>query len=414
MTLRDCPPDLGCTAQPIPRFAPEPPRHGGNLAWAAAQAKCDPKEILDFSASINPQGMPPAAHAALLAAIAQVGAYPDPNYGQLRACLAQRHGVDPEWILPGNGAAELLTWAGRDLAALDGVLLPVPAFGDYDRALASFGARVVPVPLPIQTWFAHPPSDPDTALVRWLDALRLYPSPLAALERTLATSPGRWGLLLNNPHNPTGQLWARWAIAPLLDRLDLVVVDEAFMDFLPPEADQSLAERVANSPNLVVVRSLTKFYALPGLRLGYAIAHPDRLARWQQWRDPWPVNVLAAAAGRAALGDRGFALDTWAQLASARRQFWEGLQAIKGLRVLPGAANFLLMRLEDTDWTSDRLQRGLLERDRLLVRDCSSFGPALGGVGANPAEQSRFVRVAVRSPAENDRLLAALAAIMGR
>ena len=235
------------------------PVHGGNLAWAAALANCSPSAILDFSASINPLGLPSSAIAAIQANLANLRDYPDPSYRSLRAALGQFHQISPDYILPGNGAAELLTWASRELAELDFTHLLTPAFSDYRRSLAAFSAQGCGLS-----------------------------SALSRMDRTwqiqglLDSAQGKAGLLLNNPHNPTGTLFSRESrVLDALQRYSLVVVDEAFMDFLPVDRQQSAIDWVQEFPNLVVVRSLTKFYSLPGLRLGYAIAHPDRLKRWQ-------------------------------------------------------------------------------------------------------------------------------------
>ena len=123
------------------------PLHGGNLAWAAALAGCSPDAILDFSASINPLGPPESAIAAIQRHLKDLKAYPDPDYHQLRASLSEVHQVPSEWILPGNGSAELLTWACWDLSELDRTFLVTPAFGDYWRALKAFNARVQKCPL---------------------------------------------------------------------------------------------------------------------------------------------------------------------------------------------------------------------------------------------------------------------------
>ncbi|MGA1263799.1 MAG: hypothetical protein ACO331_07800 [Prochlorothrix sp.] len=126
------------------------PHHGGNLAWAAAQANCSIEEILDFSASINPLGPPRSAIAALQENLSQLHAYPDPSYRSLCQSLAQFHGLDPDWVLPGNGAAELLTWAARDLvAAAEPTWVLAPGFRDYGRALAAFGGTVRSLLLPV-------------------------------------------------------------------------------------------------------------------------------------------------------------------------------------------------------------------------------------------------------------------------
>ncbi|MDB9510372.1 threonine-phosphate decarboxylase CobD [Kamptonema animale CS-326] len=354
------------------------PVHGGNLTWAAALAGCPPTAILDFSASISPLGPPESAKRAIQSHLSDLGVYPDPDYCQLREALSQIHHLSPEWILPGNGAAELLTWAALELSNLARTYLVTPAFGDYRRALKTFGATVL-----------------ECSIDLGLDVLDLR-SPIEDLQSQI---PSASGLLLNNPHNPTGLLFTLEAIAPFLEKFALVVVDEAFMDFLPPAQQQSLVGLVAEFPNLVILRSLTKFYSLPGLRLGYAIAHPDRIRRWQQWRDPWPVNTLAAAAAAAVVQDSAFQEQTWDWLALVRPQLLEGLAKLPGLRPYKSAANFLFVNSEHSvSW----VQKTLLERHRILIRDCLSFAE-LG---------DRFFRVAIRTEADNNRLLAGLADVL--
>jgi L-threonine-O-3-phosphate decarboxylase len=331
--------------------------------------------LLDFSASINPLGPPASAIAAIENGLGELTRYPDPDYTQLRTALAEWHQLPPDWILPGNGSAELLTWASRDLSQQEVTYLITPAFGDYWRALKTFTAKVQPCPL-------------DLERGDWELARRNWEIPLKSA-----------GILLNNPHNPTGKLWTRQALLPYLDSFNLVVVDEAFMDFVLPQEQQSLISVVQDYPHLVILRSLTKFYSLPGLRLGYAIAHPQRLKRWQQWRDPWPVNSLAALAGEAAIQDRAFQQQTWDWLFPARRQLFQGLAALPGLQPLAGAANFLLVR---TQYPSSQLQADLLKYHHLLIRDCLSF-PELG---------ERYFRIAVRTLEDNQRLLDGLTTVI--
>jgi L-threonine-O-3-phosphate decarboxylase len=367
------------------------PVHGGNLAWAATFAGCPPDRILDFSASISPLGPPQSAIAAIRDALGQLSSYPDPDYRELKLVLSQAHQLTPEWILPGNGSAELLTWAGWDLAKLAVTFLVTPAFSDYWRALKAFGAKVIKCPLDLKRGHSSGVRGQNQA-----QGEKNY-SPLTPHFSFLTPhSYGvECGLLINNPHNPTGKLFGRETILPYLEQSALVVVDEAFMDFLPHEQSQSLIPLVQQYPNLVILRSLTKFYSLPGLRVGYAIAHPDRLQRWQKWRDPWPVNTLAAAAAMAAIKDTKFQKQTWAWLPPARSQLLQGLSQIPGLQPFNSAANFLLV---ESAQPSQELQQKLLQQQQILIRDCLSF-PELG---------DRYFRVAVRSSTENERLLQAL------
>ncbi len=370
------------------------PLHGGNLVWAAALAQCPHEQILDFSASINPLGPPQSAIAAIQNHLENLKAYPDPAYRSLREALSQFHQVPVDWILPGNGAAELLIWACRELAEQEVTCLITPAFGVYWRALKSFNASTVACPFDL----SRLPQSISGSLAQAI-GVEARIEQLLDNRPTQVASPIPQGLLLNNPHNPTGQLFLKEALLPYLEQFALVVVDEAYMDFLPLEQEQSLLAVVQKYPNLVIVRSLTKFYSLPGLRLGYAISHPQRLQRWQQWRDPWPINSLAVAAAQAVLQDKAFQQQTWAWLPVARQQLFQGLAQFPGLQPYPSAANFLLVKSEQS---SSQLQERLLRHSQILIRDCLSF-PELG---------DRYFRVAVRSEADNQRLLAGLAQVL--
>jgi L-threonine-O-3-phosphate decarboxylase len=342
------------------------PRHGGNLVWAAGIAQCDTSDLLDFSASINPLGLPQSALEAIASNLGSLIAYPDPGYDKLRAAIALHHGISVDRILPGNGAAELLTYAARLLASCDRVWMQRPAFADYDRALKAAGV--------CQT-------------------------------QTLSIGQGGFGpgdgVLLNNPHNPSGQLIDPDWIAQVAQSGAVVVVDEAFMDFLEAGDLWSVVGLVETFPRLVVIRSLTKFYAMPGLRLGYGIAQEGVLCDWRQWRDPWSVNSLAAAVGAVVLGDLAFQRRTWDWLAEAKPRLVEGLRSLPGLDLDVGAANFLLVKSERS---ALEIQTELLQRHRIFVRDCLSFAE-LG---------ESYFRIAVRTVAENQRLLEGLGEVLGR
>jgi L-threonine-O-3-phosphate decarboxylase len=349
------------------------PTHGGNLVWAATVSGCPVNQILDFSASINPLGLGSGVVSALQQHLLEIDKYPTPGYLELRQELAQHLQISADWILPGNGAAELLTWAGRELAQYQ-TFLPVPAFNDYGRALRAFDAPYTAIAL----------------LDQQGNLLDLY----RAIDQLMI--PNGAALLLNNPHNPSGALWDKEVLLSLLDRFSLVVVDESFMDFVSPS--QSLVPWVEKNHNLVVISSLTKFYSLPGLRLGYCVAHPDRLARWRSWRDPWAVNRLAEVAGIAALNDQEFIDRTWAWYNSCQPTLFAGLQQMPNLQVYPSAANFFLLR---TVQPFTKIQTELLQQFQIFARDCLSF-PELG---------EQYGRVALKSAADNQLLLKALTQI---
>ncbi len=344
------------------------PRHGGNRYQASLRAGCSPEEILDFSASVNPLGPPIDVGALLRREPALLADYPDPESWELRNALAKHHGLDPDWILPGNGAAELLTWMARDFSRKGGaVTLIEPAFADYERALNSFEVPIIRQPMTIPKF-------------------------------DLPDLPGGMGLILNNPHNPSGKFFAREQLKSIPEDYDLVLVDEAFLDFVSGEAEtESFIPLVAQYPNLVVLRSLTKFYSLAGIRLGYAIAHPDRLAQWQAWRDPWAVNALAQRLGTLVLAEDDFRVKTLAWLQEERAFLSKSIANIEGLTPFPSAVNFLLMH---SNFSIHSIQENLLKKTHILIRHCGSF-ELLGDA---------YLRVSVRTREQNLRLISALKA----
>ncbi|OIP76147.1 MAG: threonine-phosphate decarboxylase [Oscillatoriales cyanobacterium CG2_30_44_21] len=347
------------------------PIHGGNRQWAAQIAGTNPESILDFSASINPLGIPKSAIAAIQSHLLDLSHYPDPRYTQFREAIGEFHQIDPDYVLAGNGVSELLTWVARDLSHLSATVIFTPTFTDYDRALTAFDCQVERFSLLSENNFA------------------------VSSQLSQLTDTHNKGILINNPHNPTGYLFDRDRLLPYLDQFALVVIDEAFMDFLTTDQQQSLIDLVPFHDNLVILRSLTKFYSLPGLRIGYAIAHPQRLQRWQAWRDPWCVNSLAVAVGMAIVQDREFQQQTWNWLAPAKSELFNGLSQFAALTPYPNAANYLLVK---TEVAGSYLQKRLLQKHQILIRDCLSF-PELG---------DRYFRVAVKLKSENQRLLEAL------
>jgi len=362
-------------------------RHGGNLVATARRLGCRPDQLLDASASLVPFG-PPASVRRVLGRALGIAAgrpsplrdYPDRSYARLRTAIAACHGLDPDGVLPGNGAAELFTWAARDAAAAGPSLLPSPGFADYQRALACWGGNWRTLSLPLQEGF------PAAAAI-------------AAATPWSATAAG--ALWITNPHNPTGQLWSRASLEPLLGHFALVIVDEAFLPLVPGGEAQSLIPLLAGHPHLVVIRSLTKLFAIAGLRLGYALAAPERLGRWAAWRDPWPVNGLAAAVGEAVVGDQRWQERVRRWVATEEPWFQQQLADLHGLTPLPSAANFLLVHGESSLLA---LRERLESNQRVLLRDCRSFE----GLG------EQWLRIGLQDRRGNRRILQALRAELAR
>ena len=343
-------------------------RHGGNREAAAARLNCRPSQLLDASASLIPWS--PRASRIPLASIRH---YPDRGHALIRRLLGALHGLEFSFLLPGNGAAELFTWAARDAAEQGLSVLAAPGFADYKRALRCWSAtsRQQQLPLLWDEGFPQPFPDPGEGSVLWIC----------------------------NPHNPTGQLWSRASLQPLLERYALVICDEAFLPLVPNGEHQSLIPLVAEYSNLVVVRSLTKLYGIAGLRLGYAIAQPQRLQRWAQCRDPWPVNGMAMAVGERLLASpRRYRrwcerVQRWVAIEGAWMQ--QQLAALPGITPMPSAVNYLLIRANSS---LVPLREAMEQRHRILLRDCRSFE----GLGET------WLRIGLQSRRNNRRIVRAL------
>lgn len=342
--------------------------HGAVNASELESLGIDPGTIVDFSVNVNPFGPSPKA----VAALSQVplDRYPDREATQLRRVLAERLAIPSEQLLTGNGSGELLQWIA--LAYVhpgDSVLIIGPTYAEYARASFLMGARCSYCNASVETGFAVP---------------------IDAIENMLHGLRPRV-LFICNPNNPTGQFLAPDILGAWAEEFaqTLFVVDEAYIDFVP-EAP-SLAGAVRH--NVVVLRSLTKAYGLAGLRLGYAIAAADVIRELRRVRTPWSVNAAAQAAGAAAVQDQEHQQRTLAQLREAKQSLIERLRSL-GLDPLSSLCPFFLVPVVDS-----ARARSTLIRSGVLVRDCSSFG--LPG----------FLRIGTRSPADNARLIEAMAAM---
>jgi histidinol-phosphate aminotransferase len=337
--------------------------HGGFHAdeWRARG------DVIDFSSNVNPFGASPRVREAL--ASVPIERHPDPAASELRDTLGARLRLPREQIIVGNGSLELI----RALAIAyvrtgDAALVIGPTFGEYRVAAQVMGARV------------------DEIVAHERDDFRLDVDAVAA---RVALQRPRIAFICN-PNNPTGAYLTRDQIVQLLAASSdtLWALDEAFVAF----ADQAWAsfELLAQFENLVVIRSMTKDYAIPGLRLGYAAAQPDVIAALTKARAPWSVNSFAQAAGLAVLSDDEFLHGTLAKIRAATGELRAAITR-RGWRVMPSAVHFFLAEAGNAG-----AFRASLARRGCIVRDCTSFG------------LPEFVRIATRRPEENTLLIRAL------
>ena len=323
--------------------------HGGNLEKEARELALAREYLIDASASIVPFKLPKKLKDYLVRTInnGSIKSYPDRTFFEVKNSISQWHNIDPSMILPGNGASELFTWAARD-AGLNGLSsLPSPCFGDYQRALKCWNASYVHNPLPLS----------------WSDSK----------PQAFPIKPKANVLWITNPHNPTGQLWSRSSIESLLDDYKLVICDEAFISIVPGGENQSMINLTQNYKNLIVIRSLTKFLGVAGLRIGYAISNSDRLLKWREIRDPWPLNTIAISATNMIMKNskmhkkRLNKVHRWIE--EDGKWLHKNLSYFSSLKPLPSTANFQLIK---SKFPIISLLEELKKRG-ILLRDCRSF-----------------------------------------
>jgi len=338
--------------------------HGAHREVASRSLEVRVEDLLDFSQNINPLGAPPEAlEAARRALYEESGHYPDLEYAELRGALAEYLGVPPENVVPTNGGAEALFLAAG-AAGAGGALVLEPTFSEYAAAAHAAGKEVV------------------------RRVARRQEESFALDHAALDDLGGISVVFLCNPNNPTGESLGHREVLEVADRVRqagaVLIVDEAFADFVP---GISVAEMV--DEGLWVARSFTKFFAIPGLRLGCLVC--DDAERVLRLQPSWPVNAVAAAAGVAAVRDGSFSEASVAEVARLRGDLFGVLDGLDGLQPFLGAANFLLIRGPEG-------LAGRLARRGVLVRGC---GPFIG-LG------SEYFRIAVRGEDENGRLISAL------
>ncbi len=350
-------------------------RHGGDLRRAARQSGQAQEQLLDFSANINPYGFPDWLRPLISAEVENLTRYPDPQAEGAVAAIAAAHGVAPAEVVVGNGASELLALLPR-LLPQRRLLLPVPCYAEYRRAGEQAGLAIEPLPMPEERGFA-------------LD--------LNTLEKALG---GAQLVVIGQPNNPTGQLCERDALLRIIREhpQQMFVLDESFIDFCGREDHSLQPQRPAN---LIIVQSLTKAWAIPGLRLGYAIADEKIAQALREQVPTWSVNGLAQAVAIRAMADHEFIAASRRYVEQRRAELVARLEGLGRLQVLPGAANFVLVKVVDPRLDAATLAGQLLARG-ILVRQCDNFE----GMGKD------YLRLAVRTEAEQECLCTALASCL--
>ena len=351
--------------------------HGGDVFGAAIEAGLTPSDILDFSSNVNLCLMPDTVRVVLQESANLVGRYADPSARGLRSAAASAFGVAEDAVIAGNGSTELLYAAPRAMRPRRVIVL-APCYHDYWRAAEHAGAEAEGVL-----------SSDDKEFVPNIEQLEMRMS-------------GADMLFLGNPNNPTGVVFPVDSIRALATTFPhvTIVVDESFVEFVPESVGASLVSP-ALPENIVVLRSTSLFYGLPGLRLGFMVASPDICRQVERVREPWPVNAIAQKAGEALLQSEIDVAAIRQSVIAERERVRDELSRVAGLRVFHSQANFLLLRITKPGLTSHVLCQRMLEQ-RILIRNTAGFR------GLN----SRFVRVSIRNAEENDQLIQGIQAAL--
>jgi L-threonine-O-3-phosphate decarboxylase len=359
----------------------EPCAHGGEI-WRY-YPHC--KDVLDFSANINPLGPPRKAVEAIKRSLWQIPFYPDPESNALRNAISEHlGGICPENVIVGNGSTELIhLFCEIFIKNGDEAIIPIPTFGEYENAVKKAGG----IP----------------KYVRLNDNFRIDPSTI--LKEVGSKTKV---IFLCNPNNPTSTLIPRSDLLEIIENGGrehvLVFVDESFIEFV--DGDVSLASEVKTYKNLFILRSFTKSFGLTGLRIGYGVSYEEIINLLLRGKIPWNVNCLAQAAAIAVLQDREYLkgyLEKTRKLVGGEREFLlDEFRRVRGLKVFPAHANFILLDIRQTGLTAAQLKERMLKHG-ILIRDCSSF----------KGLDKYYIRVAVRTRQENEKLLAVLRKIIG-
>lgn len=357
-------------------------QHGGDLDAIERIYKIPRNEIIDFSGNINPLGIPDSVKKAIRDNAELVCTYPDVSYKKLRTSIGSYTGVDPENIMVGNGSTELISLFIKSVSPKKSVIIS-PAYSEYQRELKLIDSDVNLFPLMEKDGFK-------------LDIPRLKEELNNNVEL----------LIMCNPNNPTGSFLTLNQIDDLLkyckEKNVYLMIDETYVEFSDTEKQVSAMPLVDKYDNLFIIRGTSKFFAVPGLRLGYCACSNKKLMDFvSSKKDPWSVNMLANLAGIVMFEDKAFIEKSHNLIISERNKMIKELSKLDKIKLYDTQSNFILIKILDNSITSSQVF-DILIKDKIVIRDASDF-PYLG---------SEFLRFCILSPEHNDLLLSKLKNIL--
>ncbi|MCL2868304.1 MAG: histidinol-phosphate aminotransferase family protein [Candidatus Bathyarchaeota archaeon] len=358
--------------------------HGGDVWGFARKYNIPLEEVLDFSGPINHLGPPQKAVDSVKENAKLIRFYPDPNPVELCKHIAEyvnQPNVTSDNIILGNGSIELIYMITEIFSKTNfKAVVPVPSFTEYEKAALRLGGQTIYVQLP-----------PDFSMEN------------EKIKK--AITPDTKIVSICNPHSPSGRLYLKDEVLDLVEycqKKDVIFsIDENYIEFTDKEQTETMANYVNKYENLFVIRSVTKFYGMPGIRFGYGIAAKSLIDKLLDVRQPWSINGLAGFVTLAAFSDKEFIENTKQTIAQERVKFAKQLCDIPGLHVFPSDTNFLLVKIATNTITSTKIKEELAKMG-MLIRDCCTF------VGLD----NTYFRVTVRSDKDNQKLVDTIKKLM--
>ena len=356
--------------------------HGSDLEKIEAVYHIKKENIVSFSANVNPLGISPKIKEKLADHLDVISRYPDREYTALRQAIAAYAGTRPEHLLVGNGATELISLFIQNIRPKKALILG-PTYSEYERAITLAGGSTAYYPLKEEQDFQ-------------MDV----PDLLSCLNRELQL------LVLCNPNNPTGTAITRADMEQIVTACQayhiFVLVDETYVEFTPEGSDISSVPLTASYENLAVLRGTSKFFAAPGLRLGYAVTGNQSFIRSAEGKkDPWGIKSVAELAGQLMFSDTEYISRTKTLISGERNRLHQILSAWNTVKLYPSMGNFQLVRILKKDLDAHQVFEHCI-RKGLMIRDCSNF----------PTLDEQYFRFCYMMPEDNDRLLLALDEIL--
>lgn len=353
--------------------------HGGNVYKTAKELNVSPDEILDFSANINPLGFPHSVEKIILEHIKDIAYYPDIDQSELKEAAAFYYGTAVSNIMPGNGSVELINIVFEVVEPKE-VIIPSPTFLEYARICKNRRLKIRLLDLTANNFI--------------LD--------IELFNRIKNTINPNSLFIACNPNNPTGIIAKKSDLIVILEELktrnSYLMMDEAFMDFV--EENESMVDFIEQYDNLIVLKSATKFFAIPGLRLGFVIANPELMKTFYDLKDPWNINTFAGFVGKEIFKDEKYIQDTRSYISREKKRLWENISKIPNLEPMFPEANFIFVKTIGKVKVTVLAEK--LKQKKILIRNCSNYDFL----------NDNFFRIAVKKSEENDILISTLNEIL--